>query len=85
MCLSCRTSSELVAGIDWIKYVSFHKYSTEVLVVNEYTGLTFECEDGGTPGTGFTLAYSNPSTLYTCTQKAFQLRLTTWLFCRHAL
>ena len=37
-----------MAGIDWIKYVSFHKYCTEILVANEYQGLTLECDDAGT-------------------------------------
>lgn len=34
-------------GSRWIGYLSFCKYSYELLVENEFTGLTFDCSDGG--------------------------------------
>mmetsp|Transcript_5973 Transcript_5973/g.15184 ORF Transcript_5973/g.15184 Transcript_5973/m.15184 type:complete len:640 (-) Transcript_5973:259-2178(-) len=39
-------------GTRWIGYLSFTKYSYELFVENEFTGLTFDCAGNGDPCTG---------------------------------
>ncbi|KAH9488423.1 ATP-binding cassette sub- G member 5 [Bulinus truncatus] len=43
-----RTVENMPSIIQWFSYVALHKYSTEILVGNEFHGLKFECAEQST-------------------------------------
>ena len=60
----------LPAGSEWVQYISFIRWSFQALLINEFTGRTFDCDDfPGCEKTGSdvltSLSFANQD-LYTC-------------------